>query len=303
MPWRGFLLVSLLVIYAVRDACIAVRYGRLGVVQLNAPLPPQTISTPLLSTYLHTCSSVSCSPYLTGYRSTLSDAAIGPNQLALPDTLKTLPLHILGLLKHPAFLENPREVILVPAHVRVQALWGLLSGTVEQIVQEVLPRLVNVFAVMDELMGGTGSISGMKEDWDVGLSISRPTSLTLSNPINPHSTPSRTMTPHTTPPQAPQTAPAVPPLSSPMPPPLPMHTSASSTATTTPMQSPATSFYCSPVLPSPHMRISRLLRQYALPCSAEVLQPDQMHLLDDGIYLWLLVGRQVNHDVVEDIFR
>ena len=93
---------------------------------------------------------------LASYRKNCS-AHSSLSQLILPEALKILPLYVLGLLKHPAMLENrslPSNVkVVVRGHERCYFLHKLLSATPYETINSLYPRLYAVHN-MDEDFGG-----------------------------------------------------------------------------------------------------------------------------------------------------
>lgn len=75
------------------------------------------------------------------------------SQLILPEALKTLPLYMLGLLKHPALLENKglsnNIKVLVRAHERAVHIRKLMHMSVHQLINTLYPRLYALHTMTD----------------------------------------------------------------------------------------------------------------------------------------------------------
>ena len=112
-------------------------------------------------------------------------------QLILPESLKVLPLYILGLLKHPAFIENqpitnknskPEDLIatlLVRGHERAYQLTNLGTNTVKQTISCVYPKLYNITNINENDEVATGGIINIYES----LSKQLPPTLPLSSEV------------------------------------------------------------------------------------------------------------------------
>jgi protein transport protein SEC24 len=86
-------------------------------------------------------------------------------QLILPDSLKLLPLYCLGMLKHPAFLDNVDlrgKTALIRGHERAHELRRLRSCPVGVLVHSLCPRLFELLRLSDATFSSSleGRVSG-----------------------------------------------------------------------------------------------------------------------------------------------
>jgi len=84
-------------------------------------------------------------------------------QLILPDSLKLLPLYCLGILKHPAFIDNVDlrgKTSLIRGHERAYELRRLRSCPVSSLIQSICPRVFECLklseATFDSSLKGQG---------------------------------------------------------------------------------------------------------------------------------------------------
>lgn len=115
-------------------------------------------------------------------------------QLILPESLKLLPLYVLGMLKHPAFLENVEGVGLpvmgangatsrgpnVRAQERAYELRKLLAFPVKQTINSIYPRLFRV----DKGPGGEVEEEPLSPEYDQGSQPLSPLPSTVSKPLS-----------------------------------------------------------------------------------------------------------------------
>ena len=75
------------------------------------------------------------------------------SQLILPEALKTLPLYMLGLLKHPALIENKglsnSIKVVVRAQERAIHIRNLMQMSVHQLINTLYPKLYPLHAMTD----------------------------------------------------------------------------------------------------------------------------------------------------------